>query len=50
MGGSLPANGSQALRLRGGIARMLSQKSIGKTANIMDEDPEGQITRNARTP
>ncbi|EMS68781.1 hypothetical protein TRIUR3_24699 [Triticum urartu] len=50
MGGSAPANGSQALRLRGGIARMLSQKSIGKTANIMDEDPEAQVTRKARTP
>ncbi|KAM3368153.1 hypothetical protein ACQJBY_016608 [Aegilops geniculata] len=50
MGGSLPANGSQALRLRGGIARMLSQKSVGKTANIMDEDPEAQVTRKARTP
>jgi hypothetical protein len=36
--------------LGGGIARMLSQKSIGKTANIVDEDPEAQITRKARTP
>ncbi|KQJ83214.1 uncharacterized membrane protein At3g27390 [Brachypodium distachyon] len=51
MGGSLPANGSQAQRLRGSIGgRVLSQKSIGKTANIRDEDPEAQITRNARTP
>uniref|UniRef100_M8BMT2 Steroid nuclear receptor ligand-binding n=1 Tax=Aegilops tauschii TaxID=37682 RepID=M8BMT2_AEGTA len=50
MGGSAPANGSQALRLRGGIARMLSQKSVGKTANIMDEDPEAQVARKALTP
>uniref|UniRef100_A0A453C8T1 Steroid nuclear receptor ligand-binding n=1 Tax=Aegilops tauschii subsp. strangulata TaxID=200361 RepID=A0A453C8T1_AEGTS len=49
MGGSAPANGSQALRLRGGIARMLSQKSVGKTANIMDEDPEAQVARKALT-
>ncbi|SPT18819.1 unnamed protein product [Triticum aestivum] len=50
MGGSAPVNGSQALRLRGGIARMLSQKSVGKTANIMDEDPEAQVARKALTP
>ncbi|KAG8065017.1 hypothetical protein GUJ93_ZPchr0004g39625 [Zizania palustris] len=50
MGGSESANGSQSQSLRGGIARMLSQKSMGKTANIRDEDPEAQAARYARNP
>ncbi|KAG2566987.1 hypothetical protein PVAP13_7NG228000 [Panicum virgatum] len=50
MGGSLSTNGSQAQRLRNSVARMLSQKSLGKTANIRDEDPEAQITSSSRTP
>ncbi|RLM66157.1 putative membrane protein [Panicum miliaceum] len=50
MGGSLSTNGSQAQRLRNSVARMLSQKSMGKTANIRDEDPEAQITSSSRTP
>ena len=52
MGGSQSANGShsQAQRLRNSVARMLSQKSMGKTANIRDEDPEAQMTRLSRTP
>lgn len=49
MGGSQSANGSQVQRLRSGIARMLSQKSMGKTANIRDEDPEAQMASHART-
>jgi len=52
MGGSQSANGSQsqAQRLRNSVARMLSQKSMAKTANIRDEDPEAQMTRLSRTP
>ncbi|XP_006652429.1 uncharacterized membrane protein At3g27390-like isoform X2 [Oryza brachyantha] len=50
MGGGQSTNGSQSQSLKGGIARMLSQKSMGKTANIRDEDPEAQTTRYARTP
>ncbi|CAN6268296.1 unnamed protein product [Urochloa humidicola] len=50
MGGSQSTNGSQAQRLRNSVARMLSQKSMGKTANIRDEDPEAQITSSSRTP
>ncbi|KAK8449034.1 hypothetical protein SEVIR_7G150900v4 [Setaria viridis] len=52
MGGSQSTNGShsQAQRLRNSVARMLSQKSMGKTANIRDEDPEAQITTSSRTP
>lgn len=50
MGGSLPSNRSQSLKLRGGIARLLSQKSSGKKGNIMNEDPEAQITRKAQSP
>jgi hypothetical protein len=51
-GSSQSANGSQsqAQRLRNSVARMLSQKSMGKTANIRDEDPEAQMTRLSRTP
>ncbi|XP_062225955.1 uncharacterized membrane protein At3g27390-like isoform X2 [Phragmites australis] len=50
MGGSQSANGSQAQRLRNSVARMLSQKSLGKTANIRDEDPETQMTSSSHTP
>nr|CAB3484905.1 unnamed protein product [Digitaria exilis] len=50
MGGSQSTNGSQAQRLRKSVARMLSQKSMGKTANIRDEDPEAQMTSSSRTP
>ncbi|CAN6239903.1 unnamed protein product [Urochloa humidicola] len=50
MGGSQSTNGSQAQRLHNSVARMLSQKSMGKTANIRDEDPEAQITSSSRTP
>ncbi|CAL5016282.1 unnamed protein product [Urochloa decumbens] len=49
MGGSNQStNGSRVQRLRSSVARMLSQKSMGKTANIRDEDPEGQITSSSR--
>uniref|UniRef100_A0A0A9EC51 Uncharacterized protein n=1 Tax=Arundo donax TaxID=35708 RepID=A0A0A9EC51_ARUDO len=50
MGGSQSANGSQAQRLRNSVARMLSQKSLGKTADIRDGDPEAQMTGSSRTP
>lgn len=50
MGGSQSANGSQAQRLRNSVARMLSQKSMGKTSNIRDEDPEAQMTNSSPAP
>ncbi|PUZ47699.1 hypothetical protein GQ55_7G187500 [Panicum hallii var. hallii] len=50
MGGSQSTNGSQAQRLRNSVARMLSQKSMGKTANIRDKDLEAQITSSSRSP
>ncbi|GJN02542.1 hypothetical protein PR202_ga19904 [Eleusine coracana subsp. coracana] len=50
MGGSQSTNGSQAQRLRNSVARMLSQKSLGKTANIRDEDPEAQMTSSSLAP
>lgn len=50
MGQSGNGSQSQAQRLRNSVARMLSQKSMGKTANIRDEDPEAQMTRLSRTP
>ncbi|GJN02537.1 hypothetical protein PR202_ga19899 [Eleusine coracana subsp. coracana] len=40
----------QAQRLRNSVARMLSQKSLGKTANIRDEDPEAQMTSSSLAP
>ncbi|KAL6650922.1 hypothetical protein ACP70R_009847 [Stipagrostis hirtigluma subsp. patula] len=49
MGGSQSANGSQGQRLRNSVARMLSQKSLGKTANIREGDPEAQMSY-SRTP
>uniref|UniRef100_A0A0D9ZMA6 Uncharacterized protein n=1 Tax=Oryza glumipatula TaxID=40148 RepID=A0A0D9ZMA6_9ORYZ len=50
VGGGQSTNGSQSQSLRGGIARMLSQKSLGKAANVRDEDPEAQMTSHDRTP
>ncbi|KAL6838902.1 hypothetical protein ACP4OV_031338 [Aristida adscensionis] len=52
MGGSPSANGSgsQGQRLRSSVARMLSQKSMGKAANIRDDDLEAQMTSYSRTP
>ncbi|KAK3142257.1 hypothetical protein QOZ80_4BG0344270 [Eleusine coracana subsp. coracana] len=50
IGGSQSTNGSQAQRLRNSVARMLSQKSLGKTANIRDEDPEAQMTSSSLAP
>ncbi|XP_062184509.1 uncharacterized membrane protein At3g27390-like isoform X2 [Phragmites australis] len=50
VGGSHSVNGSQPHRLRSSIARMLSQKSLGKTTNIRNEDPEAQMTGSSRTP
>uniref|UniRef100_A0A0D3FX66 Uncharacterized protein n=2 Tax=Oryza barthii TaxID=65489 RepID=A0A0D3FX66_9ORYZ len=50
VGGGQSTNGSQSQSLRGGIARMLSQKSMGKAANVRDEDPEAQMTSHDRTP
>jgi hypothetical protein len=39
MGGSLSSNGSSHMqRLRSGIGRMLSQKSLGRTLSIQGED------------
>ncbi|TVU15499.1 hypothetical protein EJB05_39023 [Eragrostis curvula] len=50
MGSSQSVNGSQGQRLRNSVARMLSQKSLGKTSNIRDEDPEAQVRSYSRTP
>lgn len=50
MGGSQSNNGSQAQRVRNSVAGMLSQKSMGKTANIRVEDPEAQVASSPRTP
>ncbi|KAJ1271585.1 hypothetical protein BS78_06G138600 [Paspalum vaginatum] len=50
MGGSRSTNGSQAQRLRNSVARMLSQKSMGKTANIREEDLEAQMTISSHNP
>lgn len=48
MGGSQSVSGSQFQRLRSGVARMLSQRSMGKTAIIRGDDQEAQLTSNGR--
>lgn len=49
MGGSQSANGSQVRRIRSGIVRMLSQRSLGKTRSIRGDDQEVQLTSDAQT-
>ena len=47
MGCSQCANGSQVWKMRSGIARMLRQRSLGKTTSIPGDDPEAQLTNGA---
>ena len=49
MGGSQSANGSQVRKVRSGIARMLSQRSLGKTTGIRGDDHEAQLTSDVNT-
>ncbi|GJM85444.1 hypothetical protein PR202_ga01890 [Eleusine coracana subsp. coracana] len=44
MGGSQSANGSQVRKMRSGIIRMLSQRSLGKTTTVRGDDQEAQLT------
>ncbi|VAI46650.1 unnamed protein product [Triticum turgidum subsp. durum] len=47
MGGSRSVSGSQFQKLRSGLVRMLSQRSMGKTASIRGGDQEAQLTNDA---
>ncbi|XP_062219534.1 uncharacterized membrane protein At3g27390-like isoform X2 [Phragmites australis] len=47
MGGSQSANGPQVRKMRSGIVRMLSQRSLGKTTSIRGDDQEAQLTSGA---
>ncbi|CAM0945398.1 unnamed protein product [Alopecurus aequalis] len=48
IGGSRSVSGSQFQRLRSGLARMLSQKTMGKTTSVRGYDQEAQLTSDAR--
>ncbi|PWZ20393.1 hypothetical protein Zm00014a_039990 [Zea mays] len=49
MGGNQSANGSQVRKIRSGIVRMLSQRSLGKTTGIPGDDHEAQLTSDGFT-
>ncbi|KAL6899661.1 hypothetical protein ACP4OV_006319 [Aristida adscensionis] len=42
--GNQSANGSEVRKMRSGIIRMLSQRSLGKTGSIRGDDQEAQLT------
>ncbi|CAD6243779.1 unnamed protein product [Miscanthus lutarioriparius] len=49
MGGNQSANGSQVRKMKSGIVRMLSQRSLGKTTGIRGDDHEAQLTSDGLT-
>jgi hypothetical protein len=49
MGGNQSANGSQVRKMRSGIVRMLSQRSLGKATAIPGDDHEAQLTSDGFT-
>jgi len=49
MGGNQSANGSQVRKMKSGIVRMLSQRSLGKTTGIREDDHEAQLTSDGFT-